>query len=125
MPISHVIDHVRQRMETIAEGPVTWADLVAHWEAEVAEGGHHYPEVVDGSRASIEFTPHDVRHMIEMLRVAASEGPLGPTAVIIRTEFGFGMLRMFGMLVEPFCEIVPFRDRASAEAWLASVRNRL
>ncbi len=125
MPISHVIDHAGQRMETIAEGPVTWADLVAHWEAEVNEGGHPYPELIDGSRASIEFTPQDVRNLVERLRVAANEGPLGPTAVIIRTEFGFGMLRMLGILVEPFCEIMPFRDRVSAEAWLATVRKKL
>lgn len=107
-------------METIAEGPITWADLVAHWEAEVAEGGAGYPELIVGVRATVQFTPDNVRHLVERLRLAAQQGPLGPTAVVVQTELGFGMLRMLGMLVEPFCAIVPFHDRAAAEVWLAA-----
>jgi hypothetical protein len=119
MPITHTIDHQSRRMVTVAAGPIDLKDLETHWRAEVAEGGEAYPELVDGSQATVAFGPPEVRRMVEMLRIAAASGPLGPTAVVVHTDVGFGMIRMFGMLVESFCLIRPFRDRQEAEAWLA------
>jgi hypothetical protein len=123
MPLRHHIDHARRRMETVAEGAVTWQDLQEHWAAELADNAEGYPELVDGSRAVVEFTSEDVRRMVELLRQASLRQALGPTAVVVRTDLGYGMIRMFGLLVEPFCEIVPFRDRATAESWLAAATH--
>jgi hypothetical protein len=120
MPISHVIDHQRRWMTTVATGPIALVDLQAHWAAELAEGGEGYPELVDATGASVAFDSAEVRRMVEVLRIEASNRSLGPTAVVVQTDFGFGMVRMFGILVEPFCEIRPFRDLAAAEAWLTT-----
>ena len=107
-------------MTTVATGPITLADLEAHWHAELKEGGQGYPELVDASGASVAFGPPEVRRMVDLLHSAAAEGPLGPTAVVVLSDIGFGMIRMFGILLEPFCEVRPFRDRATAEQWLAA-----
>ncbi len=118
MPFKHLIDHQRGYVETVVTGPVTWADLQAHWEAELAEGGAGYPELVDATDAIVDFTADEVRRLVTILKAASETRSLGPTAIVVTTDVGFGMVRMLGILVEPFCHIHPFRDRASAEQWL-------
>ncbi len=124
MPITHNIDHTRRWMETRAEGPISWADLEAHWAAEVEEGGELYPELVDGTAATIAFSPADIRRLMYLVQTEAESKPLGPTAILIRTDLGFGMIRMLGILLEPWCAIQPFRDRRSAEMWLVEEARR-
>lgn len=119
MPFRQVIDHQRGYMETVVTGPVTWADLQDHWNAELAGGGEGYPELVDGTDATVDFTADEVRRLVTILKAASETRPLGPTAIVVTTDVGFGMVRMMGILVEPFCQVRPFRDRASAEQWLA------
>lgn len=118
MPISERIDHERRWVETSIEGPVTFADFEAHWGRELAAHGETYPELIDGRRAEVAFDAHDVRRMVEVLRLAAASRQLGPTAILVQSDVGFGMVRMLSLLVEPFCAVQPFRDRESAERWL-------
>lgn len=118
MPISEQFDHERRWVETLLEGPVTFADFEAHWSRELAAQGESYPELIDGRRAEVAFDAHDVRRMVEVLRLAAASRRLGPTAILVHSDVGFGMVRMLSLLVEPFCAVQPFRDRESAERWL-------
>ncbi len=118
MPISERFDHERRWVETTIEGPVTFADFESHWHRELAARGEGYPELIDGRSAEVAFDAHDVRRMVEVLRLVAASRPLGPTAILVQSDVGFGMVRMLSLLVEPFCAVQPFRDRASAERWL-------
>jgi hypothetical protein len=43
---------------------------------------------------------------------------LGPTAIIVETDVGHGMLRMLELLVEDVCAVRPFRREPEAEKWL-------
>lgn len=124
MPISERFDHERRWVETTIEGPVTFADFESHWHRELAAQGESYPELIDGQRAEVAFDAHDVRRMVEVLRLAAASRPLGPTAILVHTDVGFGMVRMLSLLVEPFCAVQPFRDRDSAERWLKELGGR-
>ncbi len=108
-------------MTTIASGTITWADLRTHWEAELAEGGEPYPELVDCCEAQAGFDAADVRRLVALVEAASRVERLGPTAIVVNSDVGFGMMRMLGMLLEPHCQVQPFRDRASAETWLARV----
>jgi hypothetical protein len=118
MPFKHVIDHQRGYMEAVVTGPVTWDALQSHWEAELADGGERYPELIDATDATVEFTAEEVRRLVTILKAAADTRVLGPTAIVVTSDVAFGMVRMMGILVEPSCHIHPFRDRASAEQWL-------
>ncbi len=42
-----------------------------------------------------------------------------PTAIIVDSDDGYGMLRMLEILVEDVCAVRPFRSREEAEKWLA------
>jgi hypothetical protein len=48
---------------------------------------------------------------------------LGPTAIIVVSDFAYGMMRMLEILVEDVCDIRPFRDRGEAEKWINSFTN--
>ncbi len=82
--------------------------------------GLSYPELVDARGAGIEFTPSEVREVVELLRQLGTESRLGPTAVLVSSDAAFGIIRMLEMLVEDVCEIKPFRDEPEARAWLAT-----
>src|SRR5690606_31090663 len=97
MPISERIDHERRWGETTIEGPVTFADFESHWHRELAAQGESYPELIDGRSAEVAFDAHDVRRMVEVLRLAAASRPLGPTAILVHTDVGFGMVRMLSL----------------------------
>lgn len=120
MSLTHTIDHSRRRVTALAAGAIDLADLEAHWHAVLSEGGRGYSRLVDATGASPTFGTPEVRRMTDLIHSATAAGPLGPTAVIVSTDVGFGMVHMFGILVEPLCQIRPFRESVSAERWLAA-----
>lgn len=120
MGFTNHVDHAARRMSATAEGPITIADIKAHLMVERREGGLGYTELIDARRASPAFGGEDVRRVVAWLAEFAKENALGPTAVVVSTMVGFGVMRMFDILVEDFCVIRPFRDMDEAEQWLQS-----
>lgn len=121
MPITHAIDHAHRRMYTRATGAVTYPEVVAHLAAERDGGGLPYRELIDLTEGELALDAAEVRRLVEDLRRLGRGRALGPTAVIVASEFTFGMLRMLEALVEDVCAVRPFRDRAEAERWLESM----
>jgi len=119
MSITVTFDHVRRRLFVRAQGPITLGDVRKHLEEERATAGLAYPELIDASGFTPAFSAADVREVVEILRRLAKESQLGPTAIVVDTKFGFGMLRMLEMLVEDVCLVRPFYRRSEAEEWLA------
>jgi hypothetical protein len=118
MPITHTIDHERRTMSTIASGRVTLADILQHLTEERRAAGLSCAELIDGRTGSVAFSPADVRTVVDVLRDLGAKHSLGPTAVLVSTDYAFGMLRMLEMLVDDVCRIRPFRDPSDAERWL-------
>ena len=121
MPITHVIDRVRQRMFAQANGLITFEDLNAHLDAEERERGLDLPELFDARGASTNVTPAQVRQLVNRAHTTLHKGPLGPTAIVVTDDMAFGMARMYAILGNPLGIVVEvFRDIESAEQWLAS-----
>jgi hypothetical protein len=118
MPITHTIDHKRGRLSAAATGSVTLADILQHLKEERLSVGLHLPETIDGRTGTVAFSPGDVRTIVEALRELATKHSLGPTAVIVATDYAYGMMRLVEMLVDDVCKVRPFRDPADAERWL-------
>jgi hypothetical protein len=121
MPITHAIDHAHRRMDTRATGTVTYPEVVAHLAAERDAGGLPYRELIDLTHGELAFSAAEIRRLVEDLRRLGRGRSLGPTAVVVGSEFTYGMLRMLEALVEDVCLVRPFRDRGEAEGWLAAV----
>ena len=124
MGFTVTIDQGRRWLLATAEGVITLEDVRVHLSHEARAASLSYPELIDARAASPEFSPDDVRRIVALLRGLARDGRLGPTAVIVETDVGYGMLRMLEMLVEDVCAVRPFRRREPAEQWLGELSPR-
>ncbi len=106
-------------MRTTAEGPITMDDIRKHLTNEHRDKGLAYRELIEASRATVAFSPSDVRTTVEILRAYGREGILGPTAIVVGNDLAYGMIRMLAILLDGVCELQPFRTRQEAEHWLA------
>jgi len=68
-----------------------------HWE------GLAYREFIDGRGAGVELSASDVRRIVEMLRQLSLESKLGRTAILVSSDYAYGLMRMLEMMVEDVC----------------------
>ena len=121
MPITATYDHQHRRVVATAEGRITLDEIRSHLEEERQEPALAFTEVIDARGAIPDFSAADVRVMVAWLRWLAERTRLGPTAVIVDTDFAFGITRMIEALVEDVALVKPFRDKLEAEIWLDNV----
>jgi len=120
MPIQLVVDHETKEVKTVATGPIVMEDIQNHLARERKEGGLAYRELVDASEAVPLMRTTDARETVELLKTLAAQGMLGPTAIIVPNEVGYGLVRMVEILLDGVAEVRPFRKAEAAEAreWL-------
>ncbi len=119
MPIISKVDHESKEIHAVAVGPVTFADVEAHLLQEKNWGALSYREFIDGRGAGPIFTPAEVRQIVELLRKMSEGSPLGRTAVLVSSDYAFGVMRMLEMLIDDVLQLKPFRDEQEAREWLA------
>ena len=120
MPVQIVMDHEAKKVKTTATGPIVMEDIQDHLVQEEREGGLAYRELVDASEAVPIMNTTDARATVEFLKTFARQGMLGPTAVIVPNEVGYGLVRMIEILLDGVAEVRPFRktEKAEAREWL-------
>jgi hypothetical protein len=118
MGFTAAVDHQNRRVRAEAGGPITFEEVQRHLVEEKASGGLPYPEVIDARAAEVQFSPAEVRTIVGILREFRKTTSIGPTAIIVSTDLGYGMLRMLEILVADICRIRPFRKLEDAELWL-------
>ena len=118
MPITATYDHQHRRVIAEARGPITLDELRSHLEEERQEPALSYAEIFDARGAVPDFPTADVRILVALLRWLAERTRLGPTAVVVDSDFAFGITRMVEMLVDDVALIRPFRTKLDAELWL-------
>jgi hypothetical protein len=119
MSFTTTVDHARRRVFVRADGPITFADILTHLEGERLRVGLTYSGLIDARGYNPAFTSEEARTIADILRQLGKNRHLGPTAIIVDTDFGYGMLRLLGTHVEDVCHIRPFRQQEEAEKWLA------
>jgi len=118
MRIETTIDHEGKFLLVRAQGPITLDDIRAHLEEERLGGGLPYRELIDARGYRPAFSTQDVRSIVALLRRLGQDSRLGPTAIIVDTDDGYGMLRMLEVLVEDVAAVRPFRRAEDARKWL-------
>ena len=122
MPIVFsVVDHDRPYLEAIASGCVQAEDVRAHLLDECRRRALSYPELIDAGAATLDWSSSEARGIVELLRTLGRESTLGPTAVVVSSDYAYGMLRMLEILCDDVCTLRPFRSREEAELWLSSL----
>jgi len=120
-----IIDHAHRRVLVKAEGTISLNDIRAHLEEERVGIGLTYDELIDARGFSTDISQKAVHTIVEVLRRLGKESRLGPTAVIVDSDVGYGMLRMLSVLVEDDCQVQPFRRQEEAEQWLDKLREEV
>jgi hypothetical protein len=122
VPIISVIDRIRQRMTTYADGVVTFEEINRHLDNEERERGLELPELFDARGATTDITSTQVRQLIDRAQRALRQTPLGPTAIVATDNASFGLARMYATLAESLAvRVGVFRDVESAERWLTEL----
>ena len=125
MSMTTIIDHAHRRVLVKAEGTISLNDIRAHLEEERVGIGLTYDELIDARGFSTDISQKAVHTIVEVLRRLGKESRLGPTAVIVDSDVGYGMLRMLSVLVEDDCQVQPFRRQEEAEQWLDKLREEV
>jgi hypothetical protein len=118
--ITMKIDHARKFVLVRAKGPITFKDITTHLDEERLEGGLAHRELIDARDCRPAFSGNEVRSIVALLRRLGNESRLGPTAIIVDSDVGYGLARMVEMLVEDVCAVRPFRRMEEAQEWLAA-----
>lgn len=121
MPITATYDHQHRRVIATAVGRISLDEIRSHLEEERQEPALGFTEVIDARDAIPDFHPADVRILVAWLRWLAERTRLGPTAIVVDSDFAFGMARVIETLVEDVALVKPFRDKLDAELWLDQV----
>jgi hypothetical protein len=106
---------------TRAEGLLTFADLVAHVDAERRDRSPSYQELFDATGATTDLTAEQVQAMVLRAYQMFQKEPIGETAIVATEPVVFGLARMYAIQCEqlgPPVEV--FRTVAEAEQWLDS-----
>ena len=119
MSIVSAIDRKRNLLLVRAKGPITFDDIRAHLEEERVIGGLPYRELIDARGYTPAFSLKEVRSIVKLLRRLGKDSRLGPTAILVDSDVGYGMIRFLEILVEDVCAVRPFRYQEEAEEWLA------
>jgi len=122
MPITYSFDAADHLIHTVVTGDVRLRAIVEHVDAISAEPWFPAPALVDTRHASAGIQSAEVRSVVEMLRTLGPRLNGVPIAVIVSSDVAFGLTRMIELMLDDVITIAPFRDIASARAWLTKSR---
>jgi len=126
MPISiSSIDHEHHRIDAVAFGAIHYSDVERHLVEERNVGGIAYKEFIDARDANLVFalSPEEIRQIVGLVRRLCRQTKFGATAVLVSTDYAFGIMRAMEMLLEDVADVRPFREERVARSWLASKPN--
>ena len=116
--IGYSVDLNQRLVSTIAEGAISATDVRQHLSSEQGDSALPFRELIDARHAWIDFSPAEVREIVDLLRSLSIRHYLGPTAVVVTSPVAFGVMRMLETLVEDVCVVRAFRDFSQAESWV-------
>lgn len=116
------IDREQKELDGVAFGPINYTDIEKHLLEERNIGGLAYKEFIDASDADLVFalSPSEIRQTIALVRHLGQQVRFGPTAVLVSSDFAFGIMSAMEVLLEDVAEIRSFRQERLARSWLAS-----
>jgi hypothetical protein len=101
---------------------IDYAEVEKHLLEERTLEGLAYAEFIDARDAELVFvlSPTEIRQIVRLVRSLSQQSKFGPTAVLVSTDFAFGIMRAMEMLLEDITDVRPFRHESLARSRLAS-----
>ena len=66
------------------------------------------------------MSPSEIRQIVSLVRHLSDKSQFGPTAVLVSTDYAFGIMRAIEALLEDVADLRPFRDEKLARSWLSA-----
>jgi hypothetical protein len=122
MPITMSVNHERREIDAVAVGPISYAEIEHHLVEERCFNGLAYKEFIDARYATPAFVLYasEIRKVVALIRSLSKESKVGPTAILVGSEFALGVVHMLEIFLEDAAELKAFRDEDEARAWLAT-----
>jgi hypothetical protein len=124
MPITYSFDAAQDLIHTAVTGDVRPGAIEDHLRAICAEPWFPAPALVDTRLAEANISSAEIRAVVEVFRKLGPRFNHAAIAVIVGSDVAFGLVRMIELMLDDVITITPFRDTASALAWLAESRAR-
>jgi hypothetical protein len=125
LPVSYTVDHRRQRVQAVASGSLSIADLAAYIAARVRDGVYDYDQLIDLSEATLDVMSHDVLSLVRQARPNLHKKPIPFTAIAARQGTAtYGLARQLSTLFDfdgASVHIAGSFDEANA--WLDQMRS--
>jgi hypothetical protein len=121
MPIQWTIEPERDLVTVVAEGEVTYGDLVAMVDALRAQDAHGYRKLYDGARSLMRMTPEEVLMLGLRMRAEHKRSQMGPMAALLPEENAEILARLLGMVALADRPLRIFVRRGPALKWLLAL----
>ncbi|OFW99648.1 MAG: hypothetical protein A3D94_12760 [Alphaproteobacteria bacterium RIFCSPHIGHO2_12_FULL_66_14] len=121
MPVQWTIEPDRDLVTVVAEGEVTYSQLVAMIDGLRAGDAHGYRKLYDGARSLMRMTPEEVLMLGAHMRVEHERTPMGPMAAILPEVDAEILARLLGMVALADRPLRIFVNRERALKWLLAL----
>ncbi len=118
MPLHWTVSHLQRLVIAVAKGEVQAEEVEAYLEDVFAQGGGPYRKMVDVSQSDSVFDDSVLKSFAAWVRRHASQGPIGPIAIVATSDDSFRQARVFAEAATVDRPIKIFREQHEARRWL-------
>lgn len=121
MPVQWTIEPDRDLVTVVADGEVTYSELVAMVDGLRKRDAHGYRKLYDGARSIMRMTQDEVLLLGVYMRAEHARSPMGPMAAILPEENPEILARLLGMVALADRPFRLFARRERALKWLLAL----
>jgi hypothetical protein len=121
MPVQWTIEPDRGLVTVVAEGEITYGELVAMVDGLRDSDAHGYRKLYDGARSIMCMTQEEVLMLGVRMRVEHERSPMGPMAAILPAENAEILARLLGMVALADRPLRIFVKTGPALKWLLAL----
>jgi len=121
MPVQWTIEPDRDLVTVVAEGEVTYGELVAMVDGLRERDAHGYRKLYDGGLSFMRMTPEEILVLGVYMRAEHARSPMGPMAAILPEENPEILARLLGMVALADRPFRLFARRERALKWLLAL----
>jgi hypothetical protein len=118
MPVTWIIDSRTRTVELLAEGEVSFDQVMKYLKAVEGANALAFGKLVDVRSATAAMTPDELVLLMAAFRQYHQQGPMGPLAVLATDEQSVNYTRLLGALALADRPMKLFTAEIRARRWL-------
>jgi hypothetical protein len=118
MPLHWTVSHPQHLVIAIAKGEVQAQEVEKYLADIFAQGGGPYRKMFDVSQTDTAFDEAVLKGFARIVRKHAAAGPVGPLAIVARSDESFRQAGVFAEAATADRPIKIFREQHEARRWL-------